>query len=131
MKQLREQVILDFKYINGRYRGEFGNCTLIHIICQEGYYDMLCFLLDEKNHSGFDDVKIEVTGRNERDRTPFHLCFTPPTLTYLARKHGIDNATGLPKCERPDGIEVQQDWVKPGGPRLREMCIKVVSVLEY
>lgn len=129
MKQLRDQVILDFKYVNRRYRGIYANNTLLQLICQEGFYDMLVFLMDEKNHSVLDDQVLDIVGRNERDRTSLHLCFTPPSLTYNGQKYGIDSDTGLPNCQRPDGIEVQQDWIKPGGPRMREKCVAHVCIM--
>lgn len=44
MKQLREQVVLDFKHINRKFRERFRNATLLHLICQQGYYDMLEFV---------------------------------------------------------------------------------------
>lgn len=126
MRQLRDQVIMDFKHINRRYRDKFDNGTLLHIICQEGFYDMAEFLLDEKNHTSFDKVPIEVNAQNDRRRTAFLLCFTPPSLTYLGQRYGIDGQTGIPKSERPDGIEVIGDWIKPGGPRVREKIIQLV-----
>ncbi len=87
MKQLRECVILEFKMINRRYRIKFNNATLLHIICQEGYYEMLEFIVEDKNHSSLDETKLELAPRNDRNRTPLHLCFTPPTLTYLGQKY--------------------------------------------
>ena len=113
MKQVREQVVLDFKHINRKYREKFHNSTLLHIICSQGFYEMLDFILEEKNHPSFDDVPVEIHGRNDRNRTALHLCFTPPQLTYLGLLYGIDPDTGLPNSQRPDGIEVIQDWIKP------------------
>jgi hypothetical protein len=83
-------------------------------------------VLEEKNHPVFDDVPVELGAKNDRNRTPLMMCFTPPQLTFLGLQYGIDGETGLPLSQRPDGIEVIQDWIKPGGPRLREACIRLL-----
>lgn len=44
-------------------------------------------------------------------------------LQYLGMKYGV-GPDGNPISERPEGIETDSDWVKPGGPRSREACIK-------
>jgi len=83
-------------------------------------------VLEEKNHPEFDDVPVELMAKNDRNRTPLLMCFTPPQLTFLGLQYGIEAETGLPKSQRPDGIEVIQDWIKPGGPRLREACVRLL-----
>jgi len=55
----------------------------MHIICQEGYYDMLAFMFDPTKHTRFDHVKLNLNVYNDRRRTPFMLCFTPPSATYM------------------------------------------------
>jgi hypothetical protein len=51
------------------------------------------------------------------------LCFTPPTATFQGLKYGID-PEGVPLAVKPDDIDVAADWIKPGGPRSREKCIR-------
>lgn len=126
MKQLRNEVIMEWKCINRKYKGKFGSTTLLHIICQEGYDTMLAFLLDPLSHSEYDENAIIIDPRNDRRRTPLMLCFTPPTATYMGQKYGLSD-DGNPLSERPDGVEVVADWIKPGGPKNRENCVKLVS----
>jgi hypothetical protein len=65
---------------------------------------MLEFLELPANHSQFDDVEIEYDIRNDKNRTPLMLCFTPPTATYIGLKFGVDKE-GKPIAVKPDGIE--------------------------
>ncbi len=81
MKELRNQVFVFFKHINRKYKDHHnGNC-IIHMLCQEGYYNMLTYLLNPANRSGMDSTELEIAPRNDRNRTPLFLCFTPPAAT--------------------------------------------------
>ena len=40
-------------------------------------------------------------------------------------KYGVDEV-GNVKAEKPDEIEQLSDWCKPGGPKSRENCIKLL-----
>eukprot|EP01036_Dinobryon_divergens_P030701 gene30701-39985_t len=123
MKELRNQVIVHWPNINRKYKDHHFDNSLLHMACQEGYYAMLLFMGDKHNHSEFDDAVLDFTAKNMRDRTPLFLCFTPPTATYCGLNFGLDNE-GNSLSEKPDDIEKLSDWIKPGGPRSRENCIR-------
>lgn len=55
MKEVRDQTLQSYRTINRKFRDQFLNQTLLHFICQEGYYPMLQFVIDPKNHSVFED----------------------------------------------------------------------------
>lgn len=55
MKELRDQTLQSFRTINRKYRDQFLNQSLIHFICQEGYFAMLEFVINPKNHSVFEE----------------------------------------------------------------------------
>ncbi len=74
---------------------------------------MLEFILNSKNHSSFDDTEIDFNILNDRKRVPLHVCFTPPTLTYLAQINGISN-NGTPVAIKPEDVESMVDWIRPG-----------------
>lgn len=122
MRECRNQVIVFFKTINRRYKEQQGN-TLLHFACSEGYYNMVTFMANPANHSDLDKNELEISPKNDKGRSPLFLCFTPPTATYLGLLHGVD-ANGGVMAEKPDDLEVLSDWLKPGGPRSREDCIK-------
>lgn len=46
-----------------------------------GYYQMVQFMGDPHNHSTLDTNDLEVNVRNDKERTPLMLCFTPPSAT--------------------------------------------------
>jgi hypothetical protein len=81
MKELRNQVVVYFKTINRRYPDNHYGNTLLHMVCQEGYLQMLQFMVNPANKSGLDDNELEIEPRNIRNRTPLMLCFTPPSAT--------------------------------------------------
>lgn len=83
---------------------------------------MLQFILDPKNHSEFDDIVIDVDITNERSRTPLFLVFTPPTGTFMGLTYGLDENCN-PNAQKPEGIESLSDWIKPGGPKQREIIV--------
>jgi hypothetical protein len=101
-----------------------GN-TLFHIVCQEGYASMLEFILDPKNHSEFDDVTIDIDVLNDRNRTPLFMVFTPPTGTFMGLTYGLDENCN-PNAQKPIGVETLADWVKPGGPKQRELIVDLL-----
>jgi ankyrin repeat protein len=46
-------------------------------------------------------------------------------LQYNGLKNGLDE-DGNVRAEKPEEIEQLSDWCKPGGPKSRENCIKVL-----
>ena len=80
-KELRNQVVVYWKTINRKYMDHHQGNTLLHMICQEGYYSMLQFMLNPANRSDMDQNDIDIEPRNFRNRTPLMLCFTPPSAT--------------------------------------------------
>lgn len=58
MKELRDQTLQSFRTINRKFKDQFINQSLIHLVCQEGYYVMLDFMIDPKNHSVFEEEGI-------------------------------------------------------------------------
>lgn len=144
MKELRNQVFVYFKHVNRPYKDHHLGNTLIHMICQEGYFPMLNYLINPANRNDTDMNELEFSPPNERERTPLFLCFTPPTATvrlfnyihlmilfYLAifqfngLKSGVDQ-DGNVKAVKPEEIEQLTDWCKPGGPKSRENCVKLL-----
>ena len=123
-RELKHQVV-DYSHINRKYGDQHNQSHILHFICQEGYLEMLQFLLEPKNHSRHDDVPLEVDSLNNKNRTPLMLLFQPPTASYLGQKFGLDGE-GTPKNERPDGIETASDWIKPGGPKKREKILRLL-----
>jgi hypothetical protein len=86
---------------------------------------MLEFILDPKNHSQFDDIVLDIDIVNNRNRTPLFLVFTPPTGTFMGLHYGLDeNCT--PNAQKPLGVESLADWVKPGGPKQREIIVDLL-----
>jgi hypothetical protein len=81
MKEFRNQVVVFFKYINRAYQDHHHGNTLLHMVCQEGYYSMLQFVLNPAHRSDLDTNELEISPRNHRNRTPLMLCFTPPSAT--------------------------------------------------
>lgn len=81
MKELRNQVFVYFKFINRPYKDHHIGNTLLHMICQEGYYNMLTYLSNPANRSGLDSEVLNFMAKNDRNRIPLLLCFTPPTAT--------------------------------------------------
>jgi hypothetical protein len=121
MRSLKNQVVTNYLRINRQYPEQGGN-TLMHFICMQGYFEMLEFLDDPQNHSAFDDVQLHFEIKNDRNRTPLMMCFTPPTATYLAQRYGVKE-DGAPKMKQPDHIEVASDWISPGTQQQREEMI--------
>lgn len=105
MKELRNQTVVFFKTINRKYPDHHGGNTLTHMVtinnlsvvvschlvsltitqvCQEGYYNMLTFMENPKNHTELDKNELEMFHKNDKSRTPLMLCFTPPSATVSA-----------------------------------------------
>ena len=125
MRELRNQVVGNFKAINRQFKQTLGGNSLLHLMCQEGYYEMLEFLFNPVNHPERDHVPLEVNMKNNKNRSPLLMCFTPPSKTFLGLKYGV-KPDGNCNSERPDGIEVMSDWILPGGPNQREKCIQIL-----
>lgn len=122
MQEVRFQVINNFRKINKNYKDPWCGNTLIHLMCQEGYLNMLQFIYDETKHSRFDHVEIDLTNENDRDRVPFFLCFTPPTSTTSAIQNGMER-DGTPVLVKPESIEIITDWTLPGSEKKRQEII--------
>ena len=75
-RELKTQVILHFNVINHRYKdaSHLGN-TILHFICQEGYIQMLEFLVDSRNHTSIDG--------NDNNVYNLMMSFTFTLLTLL------------------------------------------------
>ncbi len=125
MRELRNQVIINYKTINRHYKEPYLQNTLLHFVCQEGYLEMLKFMLDDSTHSEFDETVLEISATNVKFRIPLHHCFMPSAMTFCGQTFGVE-IDGSAKSERPDGIEVASDWVQPGGRKEREECIAML-----
>lgn len=152
VRELRNQVFVEFRNINRKYPDHHRQNTLLHIVCQEGYHSMVSYMLNPANRNDVDNNKLEISPKNDRGRSPLFLCFTPPTATvrfssssfllfYAAERPSLTSclnliqATGLQYglsndgnilASRPEDIERENDWVAPGGPKSRETCIKLL-----
>lgn len=125
MRELRNQIILNFKAINRKYKDPHNDNSLVHFVCREGYFPMLKFLSSPENYTDDAVVVVDYAPKNNRNRTPLFVCFTPPTASFCGQMYGV-NPDGSPKAERPEDIEVASDWIKPGGPKSRERCIELL-----
>jgi len=121
-RELKFQVV-NFQSINRKYPNQHNDGVLLHFICSEGYNEMFEFLLNPRNHAESDNVRVDIDARDNRNRTPLMNCFIPPSASFLGLKFGVDEE-GTPLNERPDGVESINDWIKPGGPKSRELCVK-------
>jgi len=63
---------------------------------------------------------------NSKWRSPLHLAFTPPTGTYCAAKFGGLDENGVPRCERPEEIQLASDWILPGMDEERKQIIRTL-----
>mmetsp|Transcript_19406 Transcript_19406/g.43250 ORF Transcript_19406/g.43250 Transcript_19406/m.43250 type:complete len:461 (-) Transcript_19406:111-1493(-) len=125
LKELRNQVVVYFKTINRHYADHHMNNTLMHMICQEGYFPMLSFMANPLNRSDLDHNDLEIEPRNNRNRTPLMLCFTPPSATHCGMAFGV-GPDGNALSEKPADVESLSDWCKPGGPKNRENCVRLL-----
>ena len=123
-RELREMIIGHFAQINKRY-GAWDNDTLLHIVCREGYLRMVQFMIDPKNISQFDTTEIDFNAENNKWRTPLHIIFTPPQETFCAKKIGVTDV-GLPKAEKPEGVTIDSDWIRPGTPKQRQQIVELL-----
>jgi hypothetical protein len=151
IKELRNQLFVYFKNINRHYKDHHHNFTLLHMICQEGYYSMLDAFFNPANRSDLDaDIDIDVNVFNDKKRTPLFLCFTPPCATTMGLQCGLDSegnidakkrieylsqvlsdssssvTSGLSRDPTDLAATLTSKWVKPGGPKSRENCIKLL-----
>ena len=94
-KELREQTVVHFRYINRQYKDHHMERTLMHFACQEGYFQMLTFMEDPHNHSDLDKNDLDLQPRDVKNRTPLMLCFAPRTATFCGQKFGM-NEDGSP-----------------------------------
>ena len=123
-RELREIIIGHFAQVNKRY-GAWDNDTLLHIVCREGYLRMVQFMVDPKNVSQFDTTEIDYNAENGKWRTPIHLVFTPPHETFCARKIGVHD-NGLPQSQKPEGVSIDSDWIRPGTPKQRMAIVELL-----
>ncbi|KAG5182553.1 ankyrin repeat-containing domain protein [Tribonema minus] len=128
MRKLRECVIQRWKDVNRPYQGVFGGDTLLHVVCREGYDGMAVFMLDPATKSAFEQVTLDVNATNKKGRTPLMLCFTPPSLTLVAKANGLEQdpeiGCGRPKAKRPEELTVAADWLPPGDREARERLVE-------
>ena len=126
MRTVREQVIGHFTIINRPYTAHWEGDTLLHIVCREGYLDMVEFMFNPKNRSIFDTTSIVVDVENAKWRTPLHLAFTPPNYTYCAGRWGGLDENGIPKSERPEEVQMDSDWIRPGTAEQRKEIVMML-----
>lgn len=93
-----------------KYKEHHFGTTVLHLICQEGYSEMLKFVVDPSNHSAFDDGDLDLNVLNDRRRTPLHYVFAAPHTTFMALKHGLDDNL-LPAAVKAEEIEELTQWV--------------------
>ena len=93
-----------------KYKEHFFGTTALHLICQEGYSEMLKFVVDPKNHPAFDDGELDLNVLNDRRRTPLHYVFAAPHTTFMAMRHGLDDNL-LPAAVKAEEIEDLAQWV--------------------
>ncbi len=79
-------MVVYFKTINRKYADHHMGNTVLHMVCQEGYYAMLQFMLNPAHRSDLDTNELELEPRNNRNRTPLMMCFTPPSATVSCNK---------------------------------------------
>jgi len=126
-RTLRNQVTNHFKTVNRRYQGKHALNSMLHITAREGYLPMIKTIFDDTTRIPADrEVPIDVNSRNQRGRTPLHIAFGPPTLSYNCAKHGLEEGGRLPKCARPEGTTLDTDWVKPGDLKVRRKLVKTL-----
>jgi serine/threonine-protein phosphatase 6 regulatory ankyrin repeat subunit A len=122
--ELRRQCCVHYKSINRQFQDQFELSQILHFCATEGFYEMIEFVMDPSNHTDIDDsVVLELNTHNGRKRSPLMLCFTPPHCTFLGQRFGVAS-DGNAISERPEGVTLATDWVKPGGPKNREKCIQ-------
>mmetsp|Transcript_11048 Transcript_11048/g.33593 ORF Transcript_11048/g.33593 Transcript_11048/m.33593 type:complete len:471 (-) Transcript_11048:1439-2851(-) len=126
MRSLREQVIGHYNQINKQYEAEWELMTLLHIVCQEGFLEMLKFIINPRNRSMFDNAVMQVDPEDTKGRTPLLKVFSPPHMTFSAKRFGVDDEKKVALNERPQGIEVETDWIKPGGQQERQAMVKIL-----
>lgn len=128
MRTVREQVIGHFATINRKFQAGWNGDSLLHIVSREGYWKCAEFMSNPKNYSMFDTTQLDYNNENGKWRTPLHVAFTPPHETFCARKFGMDYEEGrnLPLSEKPEGIQVDSDWIKPGSAQERQELIQLL-----
>lgn len=121
MRTLRDQVINHFSQINKKHGS--ASEALLHLVCREGYLQMLQFVVDPRHASPA--TKIDYNVENKKHRTPLHVVFTPPHQTYCGVRLGLDDE-GQPRSQMPDGVSCEQDWIKPGKTSDRQSMVRVL-----
>ena len=127
MRSLRSVVTNHFKTVNRRFQGKHGLNSLLHITSREGYLNMVKIIFDDSTRIPADrEVPIDVNSRNQRGRVPLHLAFGPPTVSYSGLKHGIEKDGSKAIAPRPEGIQLDSDWCRPGDVKTRRKLVKVL-----
>ncbi len=126
MRTMREQVIGHFTTINRPFSGHWEGDTLLHIVCREGYLAMVEFMFNPKNRSIFDTTQLVVDVENSKWRTPLMLVFTPPSGSFCAARWGGLDENGVPKSERPEEIQLDSDWIRPGMDAERKQIVEIL-----
>jgi len=86
---------------------------------------MVEFVFNPKNRGIFDTTQLVTDVENSKWRSPLILAFTPPSGTFCAAKFGGLDETGRAKSERPEEIQLESDWIKPGMVEERKKIITV------
>jgi len=130
MRTLRSVVVQHFKTINRRFQGKHNLNSLLHIACREGYVNMLECIFDDKTRIPEDrEVPIEVNARNQRGRTPMHLAFGPPHISWNGGMFGVEPDGTKACCKRPEGVQLESDWARPGNIKARrQIVIKLIQM---
>lgn len=127
-RTLRNQLTNHFKTVNRRYQGKHAQYSLLHITAQEGYIRMVESVFNDQTRIPADrDVPIDVNLKNQRGRTPLHVAFSPPTITWNGQKYGLEPDASTAKSVRPE-VQLDSDWIRPGDIKTRKKLIsKLVS----
>mmetsp|Transcript_21849 Transcript_21849/g.25822 ORF Transcript_21849/g.25822 Transcript_21849/m.25822 type:complete len:470 (+) Transcript_21849:82-1491(+) len=127
MRALRTQVTNHFKTINRRFQGKHALNSLLHLTAREAYLPMVRTIFDDTTRiPGDREVPIDVNAKNQRGRTPLHTAFGPPTISFNGLKYGLEPGAEKPKCVRPEGAQIDSDWIKPGDLKTRRKVVKML-----
>ena len=90
MRTLRNQITNHFKTVNRRYQGKHALNSLLHITSREGFLPMVKVIFDDSTRIPADrEVPIFPNTLNQRNRTPLHEAFSPPTRTWSGMTYGL------------------------------------------
>eukprot|EP01039_Chlorochromonas_danica_P010314 gene10314-11414_t len=112
--ELRNQVFVEFRHINRHYPDQHSQNTLLHMLCQEGYAEMMDYLFNPLNRNKVDDNDVDV-------------------MAATGIKYGLDgNGNVLPPPQDDNNFATTNPskgpkyWCAPGGPLHRERCVQLL-----